>query len=101
ERSINDISKYRPLTAPATLQGRVGENNTLHLHAKNWQKVTIWFTRESIAWDKPVTILLNTVTRMNAKEIKPNLTTLLEDFYVRGDRQRLYLAKVELGLTER
>jgi hypothetical protein len=34
---------------------------------------------------------------MNRKVV-PNLATLLEDFYQRGDRQRLYWVKVEFSL---
>jgi hypothetical protein len=96
-----DIAKWKPVVAPATVQGRIGADNQIHIHAKNWKRITIWISREMTVIDKPVTILVNTVTKMNAREIKPNLATMLEDFYTRGDRQRLFVAKVELGLTER
>jgi hypothetical protein len=32
--------------------------------------------------------------------VKPSLTTLLEDFHVRGDNKRLILAKVEIKLSK-
>jgi pimeloyl-ACP methyl ester carboxylesterase len=101
ERSLNDISNWKPLVAAATLQGKIGPSNTIYLHATNWKKVTLWLTRGMIEFDKPVTVLLNTTTRMNQKSIKPSLAVLLEDFYQRGDRQRLFLAKIDLPLSER
>ena len=47
--------------------------------------------------DKPVTVNVNFKVRYNGEFVKPSLTTLLEDFYERGDRQRLYLARLELA----
>lgn len=103
EESINELGKnWKQLRAPATLQGRVAADNTISLiNIRHWQKVTIWISRDMVALDKPVTILLNTVTRVNKKEIKPSLTVLLEDFYQRGDRQRLFVAKEEFTVTGR
>ena len=35
-------------------------------------------------------------TLVGNQKVVPKLSTLLEDYYLRADQQRLYLAKVEL-----
>jgi hypothetical protein len=98
---INDYQKWKKWPfAQATLQGRIAPDNTIYLsNIMHWQKVAVWINRETAA--QPVTIVLNNTTRLNKKEIKPNLQILLEDFYQRGDRQRLFVAKEELTVTGR
>lgn len=99
--SVNDLDKWRSLAVPATLQGRIAESNTIRIYAKNWKTITLWFTRGMIEFDKPVSIWIGTELRMKDKKISPSLATLLEDFYLRGDRSRLFLQKLELPLTNR
>ena len=55
--------------------------------------MTVWLGPGMIDFEKPVTIHLN--SRMSNRKIQPSLGTLVEDFYLRGDRQRLFFAKVE------
>ena len=43
-------------------------------------------------------IYVNTQLRHFNRKVAPNLGTVLEDFYQRGDRQRLFWAKVEVSL---
>ena len=43
-----------------------------------------------------VTIRVNGSSPPTRKLVKPNLATLLKDFYERGDRQRLYLARIDV-----
>jgi hypothetical protein len=51
-----------------------------------------------IDFAKPVNVRLNLQLRWANKIVTPSLTTLLEDFHERGDRQRLFLAKLEFGI---
>jgi pimeloyl-ACP methyl ester carboxylesterase len=98
-RSINDIAKWNSLTAPGTLQGKLTEGNQISVYVKNYKKVTIWLGPGGVIdLTKPVSISLNTGLRVKEKMLTPSLATLLEDFYQRGDRQRLFVVKVELGL---
>jgi len=98
EKCINDINRWNYLLVGGTLQGRIAEGNQIHLNVKNWKKVTVWFSPGMIDFDKPVTVIVNTNTRVKDRKITPNLATLLEDFYERGDPHRLFLAKLELPL---
>ena len=51
--------------------------------------------RKRLDFDKPITIRVNNVILWNRRRIAANPGTLLEDFYERGDRQRLCLARVD------
>ena len=42
-----------------------------------------------------LTIQVNSRIMLRNGKVKPDIGTLLEDFYERADRQRLFLAKVE------
>src|SRR5262249_12883802 len=103
---INDYAKWKKWPFPqATLQGRITPDNTIRLtNVMHWKKVTVWISRDMVPVGQPgkpvtMTIQVNNVSRI--REIKPSLTVLLEDFYQRGDRQRLFVAKEELTVTGR
>ena len=51
-----------------------------------------------IDFEKPVKIYINLQLSWPNRKITPNTAVLLEDLYLRGDRQRQFLAKVELSL---
>ena len=59
--------------------------------------LTIWLGKDMVDFTKPVKIRINTFTTLSnfGKPIKPNVLTMLEDFYIHGDRQRLFYAKIE------
>lgn len=85
---------------PAELAGKLGDVNQVSVTARHVQQLGVWFTfdmRDRIDFEKPVTIRLNGGVIWNNRKVKADVNVLLEDFYARGDRQRLYLAKVELG----
>jgi hypothetical protein len=46
--------------------------------------------------DRPLAVWVNLRPRVTNKRVTPGLATLLEDLYRRGDRQQLFLAKIEL-----
>ncbi len=60
------------------------------------RQVTVWLGRDMIDFTKPVTINVNGQIRWMNKRVEPSLPTLMEDFYARGDRQRLFFAKVDI-----
>jgi hypothetical protein len=75
------------------------DQNQININVRNLKKsVTLWLSRDMIDFTKPVTIRVNGAPERTNKPIKPSLNTLLEDFYLRGDRHRLFLAKLELKL---
>ena len=51
-----------------------------------------------IDFEKPVTVTVNGKIGWANRRVVPDLATVLEDFYIRGDRQRLFVAKLTFGL---
>ena len=74
---------------------------TLRLSGLN--QVIIWLGRNArgeslIDFDRPVSVWVGLQRRLANQGITPNLSTLLDDLYQRGDRQNLYLARIDLDL---
>lgn len=85
--------------APAMLAAQVPEGNVLHVRASGVKQVTVWLARNTIDFDKPVTVRFNGgKTGVMGRKVKPDLATLLDDFARRGDRQRLFLARLDFKL---
>jgi hypothetical protein len=96
DRHINRALSWSSKIGPGLLQARSVEGNHLTIKAHGFKRIYVWLGPGMIDFEKPVQIYLNShLTRSNRK-VTPNLSTLLEDFYARGDRQRLFFAKLEL-----
>jgi predicted esterase len=97
DKSVNDPANWTNNIFPASFQGNVFlEQNNINATAHNLRQLTVWLGRDMIDFTKPVTINVNAQTRWMNKKIDPSLPTLMEDFYNRGDRQRLFFAKVNI-----
>jgi predicted esterase len=87
----------------ATLTAGINRtNNSIQVHAKGVKQLSLWISRNSqgesmLDLDKPVTVYLGGQTKLSNKKVQPNLSVLLEDFYQRGDRQRLYVGRIDLS----
>jgi predicted esterase len=103
-RRINNHANWKVRIEPATLHASIHQNtNEIIVNTSGLGQVTIWLGRNSrgedmIDFDKPVTVRHN-VTRLPwiRKKVTPSAEVLLEDLYQRGDRQQLFLAKIELN----
>jgi predicted esterase len=98
KQNLNDLRHWSTRAGPATVQGHLGEANRITLNAHGFKTLTIWFRQGMINFERPVTVTLNLQVRASNRRIAPSLETLLEDFFFRADRHRLYLAKLELNL---
>ena len=100
---LNSARAWKEGVTPAMLHARIDpDSNTITLLPTGIKQATVWLGRNSrgesmIDFDKPVTIRVNNEIKWAHKPIAPNLSTLMEDLYQRGDRQRPYLAKVDLN----
>jgi hypothetical protein len=47
-----------------------------------------------VDFDKPVSVAINLKPVRNAAKLTPSVEIMLEDFILRGDRQRLNVAKM-------
>jgi hypothetical protein len=82
-------------TECATVAAKIANGNQIGVFAEGVRQVTVWLARGMIDFDKPVAIRLNFEAKPN-REVKPSLEVLLEDFYQRGDRQRLFVARIDV-----
>jgi pimeloyl-ACP methyl ester carboxylesterase len=99
DRQINDPTSqsWNSNVSPATFQGNVFlENNSISVTVRNLKQVTVWLARDMIDFTRPANITVNGVNRWMNKKIEPSLSALMEDFYARGDRQRIYFARVDI-----
>lgn len=105
-----DNWKARYRVQPAALDARIDidvQSNKIHVNTSGVGQVTIWLGRNSkgedmIDFDKLVTVYCNhRVVLPPNRKVTPNLEVLLEDFYQRGDRQQLFLAKIPVQLLRR
>jgi hypothetical protein len=78
--------------------------NEIRLSTMGLHHVTVWIGRNAkgenlIDFDKPVTVTPNTGLRPKTQKLEPSAAVLLEDLVNRGDRQRLFLQKIEMPLA--
>jgi pimeloyl-ACP methyl ester carboxylesterase len=94
EVCINDAAEWKNERVAATLQGHIGEGNQIHLNVRGVKDVTVWLGKDMIDFTKPLTVRINGGLTLTNRKVTPSLSTLLEDLYERGDRQRVYWAKL-------
>ena len=101
DRHINTFAGWKYYIEPATLVGRIDlTTNTVSVTTTGLNQVTLWLGRNGqnepmVNFDKPLTVKWNWNTVLNKKTVAPSVATLLEDLANRGDRQRLFVAKLE------
>jgi predicted esterase len=69
--------------------------NQINVKTYGLKQVTIWLGPNMIDFTKPV-IIYHKGDQLKQRMVHPSLATLLEDFLHQWDRQRLFLAKIEL-----
>jgi hypothetical protein len=103
--TISDLATTRKGT-PAAIQANIRDGNQVTAFTRGLKQLTLWFgrvydpqtgARDMIDFSKPVRVTLNGRQSWsgNGKPLTPRMDVLLEDFCRRGDRKRLFFAKVE------
>jgi hypothetical protein len=88
---------------PATLTAVIDPaRNTISLKTTGLKQVTIWLGRTAkgenmVDFTKPVSVTHGLAVVAANRPVKPSLEVLLDDLARRGDRQRLFLAKIDLN----
>jgi hypothetical protein len=82
------------------LCAQITEGNNIGVRTHGLRQVSIWLARGMVDFEKPITVRINFGVPIgwSNRKILPSLETLLEDFYQRGDRQRLYVARLDFRL---
>ncbi|MBX9627840.1 MAG: hypothetical protein K2X82_28840, partial [Gemmataceae bacterium] len=82
---------------PAQLDGDIRNGNLITVRAQGVRRVSVWLGKEMIDWAQPVRVSLNgqPLAGWKPRVLEPDMGVLLEDYYRRGDRRMLYLARIE------
>jgi hypothetical protein len=107
ERCINSGSNWNGSIKPARLEARINlADNTVLLDTSGVDQVTVWLGAngdgvDMVRFDQPLTVRWTrggtVVTPWPKKRVTRSLETLLEDLAERGDRQRVFTAKLEFS----
>lgn len=98
DRNRNDSGTWNPRVLGATMSARMGEGNSVSVMLRGFKRGTIWLGPGMVDFEKPITLRVNGAVQGGKRPIKPSLETLLEDLYQRGDRQRVFWARVDFGV---
>jgi predicted esterase len=97
-------SHWNPNVYAASIHAQILPGNHVYVTTRGVEQVTVWFGRVSkLEADKPVEVTVASNGGIGRKytnvNVKPKLSTLVNDFSERGDRQRLFLARFDVDLT--
>lgn len=90
---FNDITAWK-YKEPAKFQGKIAENK-VNLAPFGMKQLTIWLQRETVDMNKPVQVRVHGGNWREFK-VKPDLEVMMEDLFDRGDRTRLFMARIEV-----
>jgi pimeloyl-ACP methyl ester carboxylesterase len=96
-RQLNeDLAAWNPKVTGVRLQAAIGKNQ-ISVTTESVTRLSVWLsTQHHIDYEQPVTVILNNKpVPVFSKKVKPSLQTLLDDLAERGDRQRLFVARLE------
>ncbi|HEY1861135.1 MAG TPA: PHB depolymerase family esterase [Gemmataceae bacterium] len=91
--------EWKGSVSPATLFAQIRENQVV-AKVTGINQLTVWLSPGQVDYDKPVSVWVNRREYKRAAKVTPSIDVMLEDFQVRGDRQRLYVVKLPLDLTK-
>ncbi len=99
-RHFNGNPNWSPRIYPATVYARIDpSSNSISIYPQGYQQMTIWLARTGqIDFDKRVTVRVGIAVQLGNHKVTPKLKTLLDDFADRGDRQQLFVARIDLKL---
>jgi len=80
---------------PMTLDAHITPGNSVRISRSGAKRHIIWLSPELIDFDKRVKVEYRGRQRFNGF-LKPDIETILEDFRVRGDREKLYWTRLDI-----
>src|SRR5262249_29933234 len=93
---INRVPGWRAIK-PASLYAAIQPSrNEIFVTCSGFRPLALWLGRDArLDFDKPIQVHINGPVALKRK-VAPSLTTLLEDFAARLDRQRLFVGRIDL-----
>jgi hypothetical protein len=95
---LNDPADFRERT-PALMSAEIkATSNQIHMSVRGLKQITIWLGPGMVDFSRPVKVYFPSSRASASRKVTPSMETLLEDLFQRGDRQRLYLARLDFKL---
>ena len=86
------------LSIAASLTGDI-QGDLIAIKSQGVRQISIWLGRDMINWSRPVRVAINGTLpfgwKLGGKMIDQDIAVLLEDYWQRGDRRMLFLARLE------
>jgi len=107
DHRINAFGKFQPATFQASLSmgnekaGKEGGAkiwNQVNIRATGVKQLSFWVTPGMMDLKLPLSLRVNGREVGAKRSIEPNLGTMLEEVYQTGDRQRLFIAKLDMKM---
>ncbi len=109
-KCLNSVSNWNTTRSAAEFQTKIISRNYIHIGTKGLNHLVIWIAPGMIDFSQKIKLRLHSspITRYRTSilvngqlpklemELKPKAEVLLEDLCNRGDRQKLFIAKIEL-----
>lgn len=110
DKATATVVEWERSRKPATVQANisVGNEPDLKQGARIWTQInirtsgvkqlSIWLAPNMIDFSKPVMLRINGGSDGRVRMYQPNLSKMLEDFYLTGDKHRLWFERIDLKL---
>jgi hypothetical protein len=89
---LNEGPKFKGGIEGATMCAWI-KDNQINVKTSGVKQLSIWLTKDMLDFAKPVFVVVNSAAAQRFA-VRANLEVLFDDFFERGDRQRLYVAKI-------
>jgi len=106
DHRTNNYGRFQPATFQANLsmgnekdsKGGAKIWNQVNIRTSGLKQISFWITPGMMDLAMPLSVRVNSREAGPMRKIEPNLGVLLEEVYQTGDRQRLYVAKVDVKM---
>lgn len=109
DKHVNNYQHWSENIKPATLQATCAVVNEetkagpriwtqFNIRTSGVKQVTLWIAPNQVDFSRPVRVRHNGVLIGGDRQMRPSLATLLEELYVSGDRQQLFVGRLDLRL---
>ena len=91
--------RVTPSASGAWIRARVARADRILIRMSGYKQLSVWLNSAMVDFDQELEIRINpghgVTSRTFRGRVEPRLSVLLEDFYARGDRRNLYVARID------
>lgn len=88
-----ELRNFEPGGKSVQVESNLTANNGVAIRTNG--KLTVWLSPEMVDFSRPIIVTQNSTRLASPNDIRPDITTLLEDVRIRGDRRHPFWARVD------